>query len=261
MKSALMYHKTRKCLIRIAITAVVIVGIGGAIAFSLSVENGREILGTTIVVLIFLSLIFYRPLSWIFRSLIPNYGKWDQESRGRRMVARRLAKLGDEYFIISNIKLPGLLGFYSKPTVDHVAIGPNGLFVIENEIRGGYVSYCDNCWSRKRVSKKGVWCESYIGNPSAQVSGKIAGLHKFLEECFPKVSNVQINGLVVFTNPTVHLEITRPEVPILKLKQLTKCIGDFKGKIEISKTEMHHLKKILENISVNTVFMETRKGT
>jgi Nuclease-related domain len=88
--------------------------------------------------LLLLACLLVRSLNWSQR-LLRNYFKG---ARGEEAAARQLLLLPANYAVFHSVSLPGS----SRPGVgdlDHVVIGPNGLFVVETKNWSGHVSVRD----------------------------------------------------------------------------------------------------------------------
>ena len=66
------------------------------------------------------------------------------------IVSDELSKLGDDYCELRSIILP--LSSRQGTEIDHILIGPKGIFVIETKCLSGYVMGCDKdkYWVRKQ---------------------------------------------------------------------------------------------------------------
>lgn len=87
--------------------------------------------------------------------LLDAYSKkenWNKGIRGEQIVANYLNKLPADYSVFNDVKFPGSYG-----NLDHIVIGPNGIFVIETNYKGFYIVK-DKEWFYKtgRYTKKHV---------------------------------------------------------------------------------------------------------
>jgi len=143
---------------------------------------------------------------------------------GERMVARSLASvLGDEYSLINDVGFRDGFG-----NIDHLVVGPNGVFVVETKNYAGRVVCYGDEWLRKPVGAKrdrfGVFGFD-VGSPSKQVKRNVGRVRRVIEGIEPfKEGDVWVNGVLVFPNPAVHLEIHDPTVPILKIRELANFV-------------------------------------
>lgn len=148
-----------------------------------------------------------------------------QGDLGERLVTDQLAHLlPDEYVLISGLTLPRGSG-----DIDHLVIGPNGIFVIETKTMAGRI-VCgdDGLWRRMRVSRGGTVYPAYIGDPAAQVQRNIFAVRQVGQTALPHLfgpHGVWIEGLVVFAHPRSVLETTGSKIPAVLLADLAPRIG------------------------------------
>lgn len=175
-------------------------------------------------------------------------GKYRKGERGETLVESALGVLGDEYCLLNDFRLPATNG-----NVDHIVIGPNGIFVIETKNYGGKIRCCRDEWHK---TCGGEWTLSYRGrpywkpkknydvrSPSRQAKRNAVLLRKFLGKCFPSVPWIQ--GLVVFTNPEADLQIRNPSVPVLKVDELAGFIRDFQSDVKLPPGKVNRLSRFL----------------
>jgi hypothetical protein len=90
------------------------------------------------LVLLVLAFLLVRVLN-VSHRLLRNYFKG---ARGEELVARELAHLPDDYAVFHGLALPAAPGA-GVGDLDHVVIGPNGLFLVETKNWSGHVSVRD----------------------------------------------------------------------------------------------------------------------
>lgn len=155
---------------------------------------------------------------------------------GEEKVAYELASnLPDSYVILNSPRI-----YYKGETVDidHIVIGPNGIFAIESKnmlgkINGGLMGN----WvqEKRRAGKK---LKIKIGNPANQVNQYTKIIHTFLLAQYRKKSltriNIKIKPIVAFAFENIdltHLEYNEPgmigQVRVLLLKDLCNYILSF----------------------------------
>ncbi|MFW6127647.1 MAG: nuclease-related domain-containing protein, partial [Halobacteriota archaeon] len=59
-------------------------------------------------------------------SFLDNYSNYKRGIEGENVVVKSLSALDDSYYLINDVKFPKSYG-----NIDHVVLGPNGIFVIE----------------------------------------------------------------------------------------------------------------------------------
>jgi hypothetical protein len=127
---------------------------------------------------------------------------------GEKRVAKLLSlKLSDEYYLINNLYMKDGVG-----DIDHIVLGPNGVFVLETKNWRGQITCKGDDWQREN--------RKFKGNPSIQVKRNVYKIKKLIASSPFSTLGIKVEGIVVFTNNNAQLHLTNPTVPILKLNQL-----------------------------------------
>jgi hypothetical protein len=143
---------------------------------------------------------------------------------GERRVAHVLAhELPSEYVLINGLKLPRGAG-----DIDHLVIGPTGVFLVETKTMAGRI-VCDpdGTWRRTRIGRAGTAYAAYIGDPAAQVQRNIFAVRECLRRRVPGLlrhTPLWIEGLVVFAHPHTQVEASHSQVPAVRLEEATPHI-------------------------------------
>lgn len=168
---------------------------------------------------------------------------WNLGAKGEELVIEELKKLGKNYQIVNDVKLPNIVG-----NIDHIVIGENGIFVIETKHHKGNIKYEEGIWSQEKISLKGKTYLGNFGDPIKQANRNAVKLREFVfeQKIFSEKFRPWINTIVVFTNPKINLQIIE-EMPtdIVKVNRLCEAIKNKKTKIKLSKKEID---KLFENI-------------
>lgn len=133
-------------------------------------------------------------------------GGWE----GEKQVAKLLSsKLSDDYFLINDLCLHGGGG-----DIDHVVLGPSGIFVLETKNWSGDIRCNGDNWQR-------VGRRNFKGNPSGQVKRNAAKIKNIIDssQAFRSLG-VPVESIVVFPNSHATLHLYHPTVLILRLPQL-----------------------------------------
>jgi Nuclease-related domain/TadE-like protein len=146
---------------------------------------------------------------------------------GERQVGQVLARdLPEEYVLINGLKLPRSAG-----DIDHVVVGPTGVFLLETKTMAGHI-VCepDGTWRRTRVGRAGTPYAAYIGDPAAQVQRNIftvrTSLRKRLPELFGGVP-LWIESLIVFPHPRSELDVEHSRIPAMHIEQAAAYVRLF----------------------------------
>ena len=124
---------------------------------------------------------------------------WEGEQR----VAWELSGLSDEFVLLNDVMLPG-----GRGNIDHILVGPTGVFVFETKnYSGKYVCYGDRWFFHGRHEKYDVDSVSVQARNNTNVLSGMLHASGF---------TVEVNPVIVFTHPAVQLWLHHPTVPVLK---------------------------------------------
>src|SRR5262245_9276374 len=132
-----------------------------------------------------------------------------------------------------------------KGNVDHLAIGPSGLFVIETKNYSGNVKCDRDDWFVNGQK---------IRSLSRQAKRNAMAIRASLEKVFvEQQSRIPfVNALIVFTSRRGRLNLNQPTVPVLRSFELARFIRDFRDyesngrrtegfSSELTRSIVHHL--------------------
>lgn len=156
---------------------------------------------------------------------------------GEKLVTEELKNLDDNYYLINDLKLSNSYG-----NIDHVLLGPNGIFVIEAKNFEGEIK----CYRDKWYQYKQKWSEGYeIKSPSKQVKGQVLRLKQFIKSKNIYNNNIWIDGLVVFTNDYASLNLKHQTVPVLKIGELVDYIKNKDSNLNFSPQKLESIGKTI----------------
>ena len=111
------------------------------------------------IILVLLSFTLF-----IFAGIVWNKQKtWNIGAQGEVSVIRVLRNLDPSFKKIHDVFLPGNGG-----NIDHVVVGPTGVFVIETKNHSGIIRCNGDYWARKKVGRRGKTYSAMIGKPPSQ---------------------------------------------------------------------------------------------
>jgi len=179
---------------------------------------------------------------WLLVSLVPLAGfyfylhKYQIYSGGfegeKRVIKLMSGKLSDDYVLLNDLYLRNGGG-----DIDHVVLGPKGIFVLETKNWRGNISCDGDEW--QRPGKRG-----FRGSPSLQVKRNVAKIKRIIESSEPlRVLDIFVQGVVVFTNRYSRLHLNNPTVLILKLAQLPNYIATYGGSSNYSRQQLEEVGK------------------
>jgi nuclease-like protein len=141
----------------------------GAVAFVAFGFGSLEFLLVEVVVIAGLSL--------IDRIALPRVERWSQGAGGEESVGRALAELGDAWAVLHDVGT-------GRGNIDHVVIGPAGLFTIETKSHRGRIR---------------------VDNIDRRMLGQAWAQRKWLEE----VSDAPVEALLVFSAAYLDRPLSR----------------------------------------------------
>ncbi|MGB9980520.1 nuclease-related domain-containing protein [Methanobacterium sp.] len=126
-----------------------------------------------------------------------NHGKsWNKGIKGEYYVAEYLDQLPKDYFVFNDVKFPGSYG-----NLDHIVLGPSGIYVIETKNYEGNFLVKGN----ELFYKNGNRVKRAKGQPGIQVMVNSMSLKKFLENNGINMDSVWINSIVTLINNYLKL--------------------------------------------------------
>jgi hypothetical protein len=184
------------------------------------------------------ALLLLFPLFFAFY-FFRRYSGYKQGYEGENRVSKTLSSaLSDEYYLINDVTISNGYG-----NVDHVVLGPNGVFVIETKNYGGKIICYGDEWSSEYTSKKSGNLKRFIhfelGSPSKQAKRNSMRIKRVIESSgIFKARRIWVEAIVVFANQNVDLNINDPTVPILKVEELSNFIVTRKSNIQFTSQEL-----------------------
>jgi hypothetical protein len=165
--------------------------------------------------------------------------------RGQQSAVEILSLLDDDYYLINNLKLPG-----RADDVDHIIVGPNGVFAVETKNHRGRIFFENGQWYQSKTSRGGrPQPKEAIRDPARQLKRNIDYLRACINETDPALSRrlrLWIEGAVAFTHPAVSLDLT-PTVqaglpfPVLRARDLPPHILEHVPRRPFSKGEVRQV--------------------
>ncbi len=127
-----------------------------------------------------------------------NNGKsWNKGIKGEYIVAEYLNQLPEDYFVFNDVKFPGSYG-----NLDHVVVGPTGIYVIETKNYKGFFLVKGN----ELFYKNGNRVKKAKGQPGRQVMANSMSLKKFLEDNGVNMDGVWISSIVTLIDNNFKIE-------------------------------------------------------
>lgn len=171
-----------------------------------------------------------------------NYFLWSNGATGEERVINELKKLGKDFFVINDLKLPNHNG-----NIDHLVLSKNGIFIIETKNHKGDITCNADYWEQEKAGLFKTF-QRQLDSPSKQVKYSVVKLKEFLKHHIAFAEKMWFDAIVVFSNKSVNLkEMSNPTVVVIKLDNLTDCIQTHKN-ANLSQNEINILINCLTNI-------------
>lgn len=149
-----------------------------------------------------------------FYFLLLKYPSYRAGIIGERKVTRTLARaLSNEYSMFNDVNLESV----TRGNIDHIVVGPTGIFVLETKNYRGRISYYGDSWEGMGKGRP----------PSNQARINAMRLKRALNSSESLKSKVfYIQAIVVFANSKVELTERKPpeHVRILRIDELASYI-------------------------------------
>ncbi len=149
---------------------------------------------------------------------LKKYQNCRQGMKGEKRVKKFLeSQLKDSYSLINDVEYINDRG--NKENIDHIVLGPNGIFVLETKDYRGKITCKGSYWTVPFP---------YGRSPSSQAKGNAFWVKRVIDAsgAFRSMS-IWVDPIVVFSNPDVELETIEPEVEVVKLENLPASITSF----------------------------------
>jgi hypothetical protein len=218
--SSYLKSQVRKNLAKATLSGLVFAGIFALLIYRLlstfKVDLVEEV-GLVFLLMPMIAFYFYLRKYHIYR------GGWE----GEKQVAKLLANaLSDDYYLINDLYLRDGGG-----DIDHIILGPNGVFVLETKNWRGNFSCKGDEWKREG--------QRSLSSPSRQVKRNAAKIKQIIDGSSGlRLLSIWVEGIVVFTNKHSKLYVTNPTVSILSLSELVNYITTFRSSRQFSKEQL-----------------------
>jgi hypothetical protein len=166
--------------------------------------------------------------------------RWFPGMRGERHVTEALKSLPDDYVLLNYLMLPE-----GKGNVDHLLIGPNGLFVIETKCYSGIVRCEGDQWFVNDFRTRSL--SRQVKRNALRVRSHLVNVFYEHRQRLPFVV-----ALVVFVKPAQPLRLDQPAIPVLKLEELAQFVRSYNPRRPIPAQMVHAIVRHLKGIQFDT---------
>ncbi len=160
----------------------------------------------------------------LFKIGLEERESWDKGIEGEKTVFSYLRKLPDSYFVFNDVKLPNC-----KWNIDHIVLGPTGIFVIETKNINGYFLVEDKEW----LYSGGGQVKRAYSQPGRQVLGNSMALKEFLLSEGVNMQDLWINSIVTLLKNNFEIRTAPRNYDILLPSKIPQFIRTRKDKISM----------------------------
>lgn len=156
---------------------------------------------------------------YMFASMLVGQGKRRTILRrgleGEQRTERLLSGLPDDYTVISDLTIHG---GGKESQIDHVVVGPTGVFVIETKNLNGSITGGgdDHELFQHKVGRAGGRYGKSFYNPVKQVGTHVYRLSQFLKE---HQIPTWVDGIVFFSNPEAQVHVKSEKTPVFSYRE------------------------------------------
>lgn len=130
---------------------------------------------------------------------------WNKGIKGENIIAEYLNQLPEDYIVFNDVKFPGSWG-----NLDHVVLGPNGVFLIETKNYSGFFVIDNIEWYYKKHSYFAGPLKRSISQPGKQVIKNAKALKNYLDLNGVNVNDLVINSIVTLIENNYKIK-TKPK--------------------------------------------------
>jgi hypothetical protein len=199
---------------------------------------------------------FWIYYEWRHHNLDALRGQLRAGLRGQRRMVKLLSPLDDSYYLINNLKLPG-----RADDVDHLLVGPNGIFALETKNHRGRIFAENGQWYQAKLSRNGrPQPKNPIRDPVQQLKRNIDYLRTCINRTDPDLSRrtrLWIEGAVIFVNPAASIDLP-PTVeqhlpfPVLRARDLPGYVLEHVPRRPLTKQDVRAIVGMMSHLASPT---------
>lgn len=190
----------------------------------------------------FLPIMIFMVLASYFvkRGVIFRFG-----AKGENLGLAQALKLPEGYHVFTNVTIS--YQNYSQET-DLIIVGMKGIYIVEVKNHNGkIIGDADSPeWTQLKIGRGGGRYSKKMNNPVKQVKGQVYKLSKYLKE---NGINVWVEGIILFTNEDVNVNVQNSSIPILfPAKRLNHYILTCKNRQYLNKTLIGKVAEMISSV-------------
>lgn len=163
--------------------------------------------------------------------------RWGRTPRIDQQLSQALKGLDKQYNLYH----------YTTPA-SHLLLGPAGIWVIIPKTQRGKIVYEKNRWRQKGggllMGYLKIFAQEGIGRPDLEILSETEAVKRYIEDKSPDLSDIQVNALLVFTNPETTIDADDAPFPTLQASKLKDFIRKTAKTKPITQTQLDKLKGI-----------------
>jgi hypothetical protein len=172
---------------------------------------------------------------------------------GQRRMAGLLSGLEDEYFLLNNVQLPG-----RADDIDHIIVGPNGIFALETKNHRGRITWQEGQWLQVKMSNSGrAQPPSPMRDPAHQLKRNIDYLRSCINQTDPSLSRrtrLWVEGIVAFSHRSITLDLPASvedslPFPVMYAQDVPAHIQSHVPRRRLSKSEVRQIVSMLAHLN------------
>jgi len=138
---------------------------------------------------------------------------WISDMKSQEIVIGVIQKVLDKrYFLLRNVPLPN-----SDVTIPFILLGPPGMLILSNGALRGVYRATDENW--EVLDKRSQRYKAAQPNLMTRTDRMVRKVEKFLTA--NRIS-VDVEGVLVFTDPGLHVETSRPDVRLIMVDAIER---------------------------------------
>lgn len=155
----------------------------------------------------------------MFNMGMQGIGRWTRNPRNDQILDARMKSLSDQVTLVHYAKLG------EKHVIDHLAIYPGGLALLNAKEIDGSIKQRGRSWQKKGGIFRKLFAFSgpQLGNPSFENDRNMPVVEKWLAD---NKMEVDVVAATVFLHPRVDLEIEDPDYPVLHAEEVPEFLRD-----------------------------------
>lgn len=177
---------------------------------------------------------------FIKRGIIFRFG-----AKGENLGLIEALNLPEGYHVFTNVTIS--YQNYSQET-DLIIVGTKGVYIVEVKNHNGKIIGDAEAsqWMQHKIGRGGGRYSKKISNPVKQVKGQVYKLSKFLKE---QGINVWVEGVILFTNNEVIVNVQNNNIPILfPAKRLNHYILTCKNRQYLNKVLINRVVEMISSV-------------